>query len=88
MVMIALKLFLGLTFAGLGVWLWRRADRWNARGAIPKDVVEAREPRSWRRSDRGFGLAIAWERMMAILAWAFAALVVVSIGLQLEGFLP
>lgn len=88
MLMIALKLLLGLACVGLGVWLWRRADRWNEQGVIPKDAVEARQPRRWLRSDRGFGAAIAWERMMAILAWAFAALFMASIILELAGFLP
>ena len=87
MLMIALKLFLGLAFAGLGVWLWRRADHWNRLGVVPEDSVEAKRPRPWLRSDRGFGAAIAWERMMAILAWVFAALFMVSTGIELIGFL-
>ncbi|MCD1621437.1 hypothetical protein [Citromicrobium bathyomarinum] len=63
------------------------ANRWSANGEIPKDWVEAAEPQPVSLGERGFRDVVIWQKILAVLAWFFAALFVISIGLELTGFL-
>ena len=83
--MIAIKLLLLAFFALLGVWLWRMANRWSAEGEIPKEWVESLDPQPVGRDDRHFSKAVAWQKVMALFAWFFAGLFVLSIGFELTG---
>jgi hypothetical protein len=88
MLTIVLKLALAAAIVTVGLWFWRRANKWQAQGEIPKEAVEAVEPRPVLSSDKGFRTAIAWERAMAVLIWVFAALMGLSVVFQLLGKLP
>ncbi len=83
--MIAVKLVLSAVFALIGLWLWRMADRWSENGKIPKEWVESINPQSVGRDDPHFGKAVAWQKLMALMAWFFAGLFVLSIGFELTG---
>jgi len=61
------------------------ANRWSKNGEIPKDWVEAVEPQPVRRSERGYRAMIVWQKAMAVFAWLFAGLFIVSIGFELIG---
>ncbi|RDV06879.1 hypothetical protein DXH95_05645 [Sphingorhabdus pulchriflava] len=72
-------------FGLLGLGLWRQGEQWKQRGEIPKDWVEAKEPKPVLRDELGFGAAIAWKKAMGVVAWLFAGLCVLSAILQLMG---
>jgi len=82
---IVVKLLLAAFFALLGLWFWRMANRWSADGEIPKEWLDSVEPQPVGRDDRHFSRAVAWQKMMALLAWFFAGLCVLSIGFELTG---
>ena len=83
--MIAAKLLLAVVFALIGLWLWRMANRWSDNGEISKEWVESIDPQPVGRDDPHFGKAVAWQKLMALMAWFFAGLFVLSIGFELTG---
>ncbi|MCL4673742.1 MAG: hypothetical protein KJZ64_12590 [Sphingomonadaceae bacterium] len=85
--MIVAKLLLAAFFVMLGLWFWRMANRWLANSEIPQEWVELVDPKPVRRDDRYFGRTAAWQKVMALLAWFFAGLFVLSIGFELTGTL-
>lgn len=85
MLLIVLKIFLAATLAAIGLWMWRLADRWDEQGEIPSEWVEGSKLHTVKRMDRGFRSSLIWQKIMAILAWLFGALIVISIILQLMG---
>jgi|TARA_R110000751_G_scaffold2018_13_gene9757 hypothetical protein len=82
---IAAKLLLAAVFALIGLWLWRMANSWSESDEIPKDWVESIDPHPVGRDDPHFGKAVAWQKLMAIMAWFFAGLFVLSIGFEMTG---
>ena len=83
--MIIAKLFLATLFFAIGLWIWRLANRWSANGEIPKEWIEAAKPKAARRDDPYFGKTVMWQKLMAVLAWLFAGLFVLSIVFELTG---
>ncbi|TMM49694.1 hypothetical protein [Qipengyuania marisflavi] len=83
--MIFVKLFLAAVFALIGLWLWRMANRWSMDGEIPKEWVKSIDPQPVARDDTHFGKVVAWQKLMALMAWFFAGLFVLSIGFELTG---
>ncbi|MXO50811.1 hypothetical protein GRI42_05765 [Erythrobacter gaetbuli] len=83
--MIVLKVLLAAVFALIGLWLWRMARRWSVNEEIPKEWVESIHPQPAGRDDPNFGKAVAWQELMALMAWLFAGLFVLSIGFELTG---
>ena len=83
--MIAVKLVLSAVFALVGLWLWRMANTWSENGKIPKEWVESIDQQPVGRNDPHFGTAGAWQKLMALMAWLFAGLFVLSIGFELTG---
>jgi preprotein translocase subunit SecG len=82
---IVAKAFLATLFAVIGLWLWRMASTWSTNGKIPKDWVESVDPLPVCPDDPHFVNAIAWQKIMAVLAWLFVGLFVISIALELTG---
>ena len=87
MLMIAVKAASAIALSLLGLWFWRQAATWRDQGEIPKEWVEMRRPRPWRRADKGFRAAVISQRVMAVLFWVLALLLVISITLQIFGVL-
>jgi hypothetical protein len=80
---ILLKCLLFLGFVAAGIGFWRLAASWKQNGEIPVEWTEATEP--VKSNHPHFRLAVGWQRFFAILLWAFALLVMVSIVLELQG---
>jgi hypothetical protein len=87
MTAIIVKIFGIVVFGILGRGLWRQGNKWKANGEIPKEWVEAKVPKPVLRGESGFYAAIAWQKAMGVLVWFFAALLALSIVLQLMGIL-
>lgn len=72
-------------FAIIGLKIWRTGSEWDEKGEIPKDFIEARNPKPLQKGQRGFGAAIVWQKFMGVMVLMFAGLCVLSIILQLMG---
>jgi hypothetical protein len=85
MTVIILKIVGIIIFGALGIGLWRQGNAWKTNGEIPKDWVEAREPKPVLKGEPGFGSAIVWQKAMGVMCFAFAGFFVLSIIFQLMG---
>ena len=87
MTAIIVKIFGIIVFGILGRCLWRQGNEWKANGEIPKECVEAKVPKSVLKGESGFYAGIVWQKAMGVAVWFFAALLALSIILQLIGVL-
>jgi hypothetical protein len=85
MVALIAKVLAAWVFAIIGQRLWRTGSEWNENGEIPKDFIEARNPKPLQKGESGFGTAIVWQKFSGVLFLMFAGLCVLSIILQLMG---
>ena len=85
MVSLIAKAMAALALALIGLKLWRTGSEWDENGEIPKDFIEARNPKPLQKGERGFGTAIVWQKFMGGLILMFAGLCVLSIIMQLMG---
>ena len=72
-----------IVFGLLGLGLWRQGEGWKQQGEIPKDWVEAIEPKPVLKGEPGFHAAVTWQKTMSVVAWFFAALCILSVIFQL-----
>ena len=85
MVALIAKAMAALVFALIGRQFWRTGSKWDEDGEIPKDFIEARNPKPLQKGERGFRTAIVWQKFMGGWVLMFAGLFVLSIILQLMG---
>jgi len=85
MAILAGKLVLALIVYLFGVRLWRMAGRWDREGKVSQEWTRPDQPPPSPRNDKGFRAIIFWRRSMGAAFVLFAALIAISVLLQVSG---